>query len=183
MKKLVFLMAVTAMLGAGQTMAAKVDTKVDPFSTSRFYFGAGPNQNSLSNSVKSYHDDAQGFDVFVGYDLGLGFEQFKLMVEAGYFNSGEFERNATGLLFGRIFDPEVKSTWGAAVINFSPVRNLDLMVRAGYGRGDSDYDVDVKGRFGGVGAGYWFAKNVGARVTYTERDDIDSVSANVTFRF
>lgn len=184
MRKLILLVTAFSMLVAGQAMAAKVDTKVDPFSTSRFYFGAGPNQNSLSNDLKSFYDDAQGFDLFVGYDLGLGFEQFKLMVEAGYFSSGEFEPKAfVAFPVGPFFDLEVKSTWAAAVVNFSPVRNLDLMLRAGYGRGSSDGSLDVKGRLGGIGVGYWFHKNIGARVTYTERDDIDSISVNATFRF
>lgn len=176
MKKVFLLLVAAGTLISAPAMAAKVDTKVDDFSVSRFYMGAGLNKTELTDDPFGYYDDAQGFELFVGYDLGLGFEQFKLMVEAGYYNSGDFEGKNI-LLVTPDFD--VRSTWAAAVLNFTPVRNLDLMFRVGYGRGDSE----AKGGFGGVGAGYWFAKNFGARVTYTERDDLDTVAAYAMFRF
>lgn len=175
MKKTIMLLAVAGMLGAGQAMAAKADMKPDDFSTSRFYFGVGPTKNSPDASSV---DDANGFDVLVGYDLGMGFDQFKLMLEAGYFDSGDFEYTTVIPFFGPIKVKEsAESRWATAVLSFSPVKNLDLMVRAGYESGDNGAD----GAIGGAGVGYWFTRNIGARATFTKRDEIDSIGLSFLY--
>ncbi|MDH5633584.1 MAG: hypothetical protein OEZ10_11385 [Gammaproteobacteria bacterium] len=182
MKKVMMFLAMGGLLAAGSAMAANksnVDVKPDAFSASRLYFGAGPSQNRLKeNPFDIWEDEALGYEVFAGYDLGMGFDQFKLMVEAGIFNSGTFENTVFIAGIPVYPDLEIRSNWAAAVIDYSPVKNLDLMLRLGYGQGDQG----ARGRFGGVGVGYWFHKNIGARLTYTDRDDVESVSLNIMYR-
>ena len=175
MNKIIMLLAVAGMLGTGQAMAANADMKPDDFSASRFYFGIGPTKNSPDTSG---FDDANGFDVLVGYDLGMGFDQFKLMVEVGYFDSGDFEYTVLIPFFGPVSAKEsAESRWATAVVSFSPVKNLDLMLRAGYESGDNGAD----GAIGGVGVGYWFTRNIGARATFTVRDEIDSIGVSFLY--
>lgn len=150
-------------------MAADKKDNLKPaaFGIERFYFGAGVNQNSRSSN----YDDAQGFQVFAGYDLGINLKTIGLNVEAGYWDSGEFEHDLNPVL-----DEKMRGPWAAAVLVYRPMNNLDLFARAGYSSGDD------RGPMGGAGVGFWFTKNIGLRGELVVRDETDSIQANIVFQ-
>ena len=145
----------------------KDNLKPATFGIERFYFGAGVNQNSRAKN----YDDAQGFQVFAGYDLGINLKTIGLNLEAGYWDSGDFDSKISP-----VFDEKLRGPWASAVLLYRPMNNLDLFVRAGYSSGDD------RGPMGGAGAGFWFTKNIGMRAELVVRDETDSIQVNAVFQ-
>ena len=157
-------------LGAVFPAHAASDLKPDAFSVNNMYFGAGLNYNSFS--AKRISDESIGYQFLVGYDLGMRIDQLKLLVEVGYLNTGEFEDTYLGVPV----EETVKGGWGAAVFSYGFNRSFNALARVGYASGDES------GPMFGLGAGYWFTKNIALRGEFVVRDDVDSFQVNLLFR-
>lgn len=149
---------------------AASDLKPDAFSVGNMYFGGGLNYNSYSE--KGLSDKAVGYQFLVGYDIGMRVDQLKLLLEVGYLNTGEFEDTILGIPVKET----VKGGWGAAVVSYGFSSKFDVLGRVGYASGDES------GPIFGMGAGYWFTKNLALRGEVVVRDDVDSFQINVLFR-
>lgn len=136
------------------------------FKQDNFYAGAGINLNWASGV-----DEAVGAQIFVGYELDmLDAAPLALAVEAGYMDTGNFERR--GLRVG-----SASGLWTTAVASYRLNPALELLARLGLDLGDDD------GPMLGVGVGYAVSKELAVRGEYVVRDDIDSLQANVVLRF
>jgi len=159
MKKL--LMVLGLMLAAAQVSAAGVDAK-------KIYFGGGLGLNDAN-----FGDNAIGFQVFVGLPLPVKTESVKLSVEAGYMDSGNFEKNLG--IFGKV-KTKANGLWGTAVAELPLKDNLSVLGRIGLDIGDDD------GIMIGAGLGLKMAQNMDLRFEYVIRDTIDSLQVNLVIR-
>lgn len=138
--------------------------------------GGGLNQNSLSG-----WDSAMGFQFFGGLDLSSLVEvdpRFGLAAEVGYFDSGEFE-TTTSTFFGNstTLTMEASGLWTTAVASWSFTPEFYALGRAGLDFGDDD------GLMIGGGAGYRITDQLDVRGEMVMRDNIDSLQANILYRF
>lgn len=136
------------------------------------WIGGGLNQNSLSG-----WDSAMGFQFFGGLDLSslVGENSaFGLAAEVGYWDSGEFETSSAW--FGTI-TADASGLWTTAVASWSFTPEFYALGRAGLDFGDDD------GLMIGGGAGYRITDQLDVRGEMVMRDNIDSLQANVLYRF
>jgi hypothetical protein len=136
----------------------------------QMYIGGGLGMNSLSG-----FDDAMGFQIFGGYNLGnMGTPGLKTAVEVGYMDSGDFE---SSVCFPIIGCPKTSASglWATGVAGYAIGQQLDLIGRVGLDFGDDD------GLMLGVGLGYGMSKQMQIRGEYVIRDNVDSIQVNVTY--
>jgi len=139
------------------------------------WIGGGLNQNTLSG-----FDDASGYQFFGGLDLSSLVSQnsaFGLAAEVGYWDSGDFEDSYSVL--GITFTDEMSASglWTTAVASWSFTPEFYALGRAGLDFGDDD------GLMIGGGAGYRITDQLDVRGEMVMRDNIDSLQANVLYRF
>lgn len=158
-----------ALLTASPLAVAQSDISMDDA-----WIGGGLNLNSHSG-----WDDASGYQFFGG--LGLSGllnvnPAFGLGIEAGYWNSGEFEDDRSSGLAGT--DTwEAAGLWTTAVATWSFTPEFYALGRAGVDFGDDD------GLMIGGGAGFRLTEHLEARAELVIRDNIDSLQANALYRF
>jgi hypothetical protein len=135
------------------------------------YFGGGIGINDLSG-----YDDANGFQVFAGYDLDYRLGKASLAGEVGYMDSGDFEQDLVVPGFGRFgtVETDASGLWTTGVISL-PVGAVDLIGRAGLDFGDDD------GFMIGGGVGIDLSREWELRFEYVMRDNVDSLQANIVF--
>jgi hypothetical protein len=124
------------------------------------YGGAGLSLNSASG-----YDDATGYQFFLGYDL------------KGVKDSGDFDYEECFPGFCVSGSDSADGLWGTGVIFLPIAKQLDFIGRLGLDIGDDD------GIMFGVGVGYAIDKKIQLRGEYVIREDIDSLQANLAFRF
>lgn len=128
------------------------------FDRNNLYIGGGISLNSASGV-----DDEMGLQVFVGYELDMAdLDPIKLAVEVGYMDIDDY--NVSGL-------------WVTGVATYALDAQFRLLGRLGFDFGDDD------GLMVGAGLGYAFNRQVEVRGEYVVRDNIDSLQANVVYRF
>jgi hypothetical protein len=138
------------------------------FDLRRLFFGGGVSQNKISGA-----DDGTGLQVFGGYNFPRIARNFYVDAEAGYMDTGKFDRRTCG---GRPFcPPKANGPWAAGVARYLVVPNVELIGRAGLDAGDDD------GFLFGIGAGYIINKNLKLRLEFVARDNVDSLQFNAVF--
>lgn len=135
------------------------------FNQNNLYIGGGIGVNSVSG-----WDDAVGFQVFAGYEFDVAdIDPIELAVEVGYMDTGDFER-------GRL-ETSANGLWVTGVASYALNQQFSLLGRLGVDFGDDD------GLMVGVGVGYAVNRQVEVRGEYVVRDEVDSLQANVVYRF
>ncbi|MEX1080444.1 MAG: outer membrane beta-barrel protein [Halofilum sp. (in: g-proteobacteria)] len=159
----------TFALGACLLLAQPVAAQ--SLDTEDLYGGLGLSHNSVSGA-----DDAVGYQVFGGYAFDIdGLRPGTLAAEVGFYESGEFERHNTVGNQPREF--EADGVWANAVLGYPLDPQWRLLGRAGLDFGDDD------GLMIGAGVGYQASPDVELRGEIVERDNIESLQANVVFDF
>lgn len=134
-----------------------VNAEGSGINANNFYLGGGLGFNS----------GATGFQFFGGYDFDFIInEDISTAVELGYMDSGDFDN-----------DQDFKGLWVAAVESVPLSSKVDMLVRLGVDFGDDD------GILFGAGLQYKFNTKAAFRVEHVVRDHIDSLQANVLFKF
>ena len=170
--KFIFAAVAAAVLAASPALAAD---------EGGFYVGAGV--GSFGIDVGGFDGSDTGFKVFGGY----GFNQY-FGVDLEYLDGGTVE--------DRGFEIDV-SGFNASVTGAWPVtEQFDVFAKLGMLFWDADFDVPGEGSDSdsgedfswGVGAGYDFTDNLGARIEYQgfeieDTDTVDLISASVVWKF
>jgi len=151
-------MLVVALVATGFASAASAQG----FDQRRLFFGAGLGANSISGGAH-----ALGAQVFTGYNFREIAPKFSIDAEAGYMDSGKFEKD------GHTVSDSAKGLWATAVPRYMITPEVELLARVGYDFGDDD------GVMVGIGGGYIVNKNLKLRLEYVSRDHIDSIQFNL----
>ena len=155
MKKIVCLCALMSM---AMVPSFSVNAEGGGINANNFYLGGGLGFNS----------GATGFQLFGGYDFDFIInEDISTAVELGYMNTGDFDNN----------NEDFKGLWVAAVESVPLTSKVDMLVRLGVDFGDDD------GILFGAGLQYKFNTKAAFRVEHVVREHIDSLQANVLFKF
>ena len=159
------------MLAASQVSAEVTNTtgSTGEFDTKKIYFGGGLGLNDVPN-----RDGATGFQLFLGMPLPIKTDTVKIAVEAGYMDSGSFDKDGT------FFDPatshKANGLWGTVLASLPMKDNIDLIGRIGLDIGDDD------GVMIGAGVGFEMSNDIDLRIEYVMRDTIDSFQLNLVVR-
>lgn len=155
---------------SGPVLAQDGQTASQGFDQDNLYGGAGVSVNEFPES-----DDAIGHQIFGGYEFDIAqLDPATLSVEAGYFESGDFEDNTPP---DRGSETSADGVWTNAVISHPLAGSWNLLGRAGFDFGDDD------GFMAGIGLGYDLNTNFEVRGELVSRDDIDSLQANLVYHF
>jgi hypothetical protein len=146
-----------------------------PVAAQDFYAGFGLSNNSYTAEDSNF-DDAIGYQIFGGYDLGsvFGVEQLNLALEATYFDSGEFEQDTD---VGTVNIGSASGLALSAVLGFALTDNFSLTARGGYDLGDDD------GALLGLGAALRLNERISLGGELVGREHVDSLQVNMSFRF
>lgn len=160
MKRLVFLLVLMSLV-PNVNAEGTVNVK-------NFYVGGGLGFNSLPG-----YGSARGLQLFGGYgfDFKLN-EDISTAVEAGYMNTGDFDSYKGGNS-----NENAKGLWVAVLESVPLSSKTDMLVRLGFDFGDDD------GFLLGTGLQYKFNTKLGFRMEYIARQNINSLQANVLFKF
>ena len=160
MRKIVLLLTLMSLASSVNAEGA-IDTK-------RFYVGGGFGFNSLPA-----FGSARGLQIFGGYDFDFKLnEDISSAVEIGYMNSGDFDQYN-----GINSNDNAKGLWLSAVESVPLSSKTDMLVRLGFDFGDDD------GFLLGTGLQYKFNTKLAFRMEYIARQNINSLQANVLFKF
>jgi len=161
MKTSVTAVGLSLVLASGGAMA-------QGFQQQNLYAGGGVTLNSLSG-----YDDATGFQIFAGYNLGQHFNTgpFSIAAEVGYLSTGDFDNHSNRP------DTEHEGVWLTGVLGYALTERFQFIGRAGMDFGDDD------GPMFGLGAGYALSNNLELRGEYVARDNINSTQANLAYHF
>lgn len=167
MNKKIIALCVAIGFGSSSVLAA------EGIEQENLYLGGGININSVSD-----FDDATGFQFFAGYDLDMvDLGEVGMAVEVGYFDSGAFER--TVVIGGQSYtaSEDASGLWANAVFSYPFHPRANVLGRIGLDFGDDD------GAMFGFGVGYSMMKGFDLRGEYVIRENIDSLQANIVYRF
>ena len=160
MRKIVLLLTLMSLASSVNAEGA-IDTK-------RFYVGGGFGFNSLPA-----FGSARGLQIFGGYDFDFKLnDDISSAVEIGYMNSGDFDQHN-----GINSNDNAKGLWLSAVESVPLSSKTDMLVRLGFDFGDDD------GFLLGTGLQYKFNTKLAFRMEYIARQNINSLQANVLFKF
>ncbi len=164
MRKIIFLLALMFLV-SGANAEGTIDAK-------RIYVGGGLGFNSLPGV-----GSARGFQFLGGYEFNFKLnDDISTALEVGYMDSGDFD--AFFNTFGGInTDTSATGFWASAVESVPLSNKTDMLVRLGYDFGDDD------GLLLGAGMQYKFTTKVAMRMEYIARESINSLQANVLFKF
>jgi opacity protein-like surface antigen len=160
MRKTVLLLTLMSLASSVNAEGA-IDTK-------RLYAGGGFGFNSLPA-----FGSARGLQIFGGYDFDFKLnEDISTAVEIGYMNSGDFDQYN-----GINSNNNAKGLWAAVLESVPLSSKTDMLVRLGFDFGDDD------GFLLGTGLQYKFNTKLAFRMEYIARQNINSLQANVLFKF
>jgi len=130
--------------------------------------GSGVNANNIYlGGGLGFNSGANGFQFFGGYDFDFIInEDISTAVELGYMDTGDFGN-----------DTNAKGVWLAVVESVPLSSKTDMLVRLGVDFGDDD------GLMFGAGLQYKFNTKAAFRVEHVVRENINSLQANVLFKF
>lgn len=171
-------MCVLALLSAFTLPAAAQD----------FYVFAGAERNKIESEVDdlSISKNENGYGIGVGYRFNSTFA-----VELAYRDMLSISDGATYEDYEYLFDTDVRAYQASVVANYPLNNQMQIFGRLGVGRLDIDSSVyqnswgevtreqtsesETKALFG-VGVGYSFTDNLGARLEYSRFAKIDDVT-------
>lgn len=175
MKKTLALVGAVLSMASASVMAQKVELN-------DFYVGGG-----FSSNDRSGWDDATGYQVFVGFTvdkwLNFGLQDLSFSAELGYMDTGDFDRRAcwynSTAQRTQCWTSERSDSglWTSAVATYSVTPQFQLIGRIGVDFGDDD------GALLGAGVGYRLTDAFELRGEYVVRDKVDSLQANLVYRF
>ena len=147
---------------------AQAETQSQGVDAEQFYVGGGLGFNSLPGG-----GSATGFQIIGGYEFKTRLnDDIISALEIGYMDTGNFERiNSTTK-----FD-DVNGGWVAMVESVPLTRKAGMLARLGYDFGDDD------GLLLGTGLQYKFTTKIAMRMEYVARQHVNSLQANVLFKF
>jgi hypothetical protein len=161
--------AVTGLAAAALAAMSGSALAQDWYAGGQWYGGGGINTNSLSN-----FDDSVGFQAFGGYEFtNLETGAARISVEAGWFTSGDFERQLEPDV---TLETRARGLWAAGVVTYPIADRFHALGRLGIDFGDDD------GLLLGGGVGYHLNPNVDIRGEYVSRDNVRSLQANLVVR-
>jgi hypothetical protein len=142
--------------------------QAEELSADRLYLGGGFNFNDVSS-----RGSATGFQFFGGYEFKFKWnEDISTALEVGYMDSGNFDHYKA-----RNGNKDAKGVW-AAVLESVPLSNkTDMLVRLGYDFGNDD------GVLLGTGLQYKFDTKLAFRMEYVARQHVNSLQANLLYKF
>ena len=139
-----------------------------PIKADQIYVGAGLGFNSLPAA-----GSANGFQFIAGYEFQTKMNgDITSSVELGYMDSGDFDRYSSSAQVSA-----AKGLWAAYVGSVPLSSKTDMLARLGYDFGDDD------GVLLGTGMQYKFTTKVAMRMEYVARQNVNSLQANVLFKF
>ncbi len=148
--------------------AAMSSAQAEGLDAKRIYLGGGLGFNSLPG-----YGSATGFQFLAGYDFDFKLnDDISTALEVGYMDSGNFDRYK-----GPDSGKDTKGIWAAAVESVPLSSKTDMLVRLGYDFGEDD------GFLLGTGLQYKFDTKVAFRMEYVARQNVNSLQANVLFKF
>ncbi len=160
MRKIIFILALMSMVSSVNAEGV-VDAK-------RIYIGGGLGFNSLPG-----FGSARGFQFIGGYDFNFKLnEDISSALELGYMDTGSFSQYK-----GFNSNEDAKGLWLSMVESVPLSSKTDMLARLGYDFGDDD------GFFLGTGLQYKFNTKLALRMEYVARQNVNSLQANVLFKF
>lgn len=163
MKKVVYVLAL--MLSASNVYAEEAQ---GPIKADQIYIGAGLGFNSLPGA-----GGATGLQFLAGYEFQTKLnDDITSAVELGYMDSGDFDHYSSSAKVSA-----AKGLWLAYVGSVPLTNKTDVLARLGYDFGDDD------GVLLGTGIQYKFTTKVAMRMEYVARQNVNSLQANVLFKF
>lgn len=160
MKKVLFVLALMVLTS---TANAEVVIKTD-----QFYAGGGIGFNSLPAA-----GGARGFQLFGGYEFETkANDDITSAIELGYMDSGNFDQLSSSTKVDA-----AKGGWLAYLGSVPLTSKTDVLARVGFDFGDDD------GVLLGTGMQYKFTTKVAMRMEYVARQNVNSLQANVLFKF
>ncbi len=147
---------------------AQAETQAQGVDAKQFYIGGGLGFNSLPG-----YGSARGFQLMGGYEFKTKLnEDITSALEIGYMDTGNFKH------INNITKPDdVNGVWVAMLESVPLSRKTDMLVRLGFDFGDDD------GLLLGTGLQYKFTTKVAMRMEYIARQHVNSLQANVLFKF
>ena len=134
----------------------------------RIYVGGGLGFNSLAG-----FGSATGFQFIGGYEFASKMnDDITSSLEIGYMDSGDFDRYNSSTTANA-----AKGAWMAYVGSVPLTAKTDVLARLGFDFGDDD------GFLIGTGMQYKFTTKVAMRMEYVARQNVNSLQANVLFKF
>ena len=134
----------------------------------RIYVGGGLGFNSLAG-----FGSATGFQFIGGYEFATRInDDITSSLEIGYMDSGDFDRYNSSTTANA-----AKGAWMAYVGSVPLTAKTDVLARLGFDFGDDD------GFLLGTGMQYKFTTKVAMRMEYVARQNVNSLQANVLFKF
>ena len=149
-------------------MFVHVEAQAEGVDATQFFIGGGLGFNSLPGA-----GSATGFQLIGGYEFKTKLnEDITSALEIGYMDTGNFEHinNTTR-------SDDVSGVWVAMLESVPLTRKADMLARLGYDFGDDD------GLLLGTGLQYKFTTKVAMRMEYVARQHVNSLQANVLFKF
>lgn len=160
MRKIAFLLVL-------MSLASNVNAE-GPIDAKRVYLGGGLGFNNLPG-----FGSATGFQLFAGYEFDFKLnDDISTALELGYMDTGDFSQYK-----GFNSNEDVKGLWFAAVESVPLSSKTDMLVRLGFDFGDDD------GILLGTGLQYKFNTKLALRMEYVARQNVNSLQANVLFKF
>jgi opacity protein-like surface antigen len=146
---------------------AQAETQSQGVDAEQFYVGGGLGFNSLSGA------NATGFQIIGGYEFKTKLnDDITSALEIGYMDTGNFERYGS-----TSSGDDVNGAWFAWLGSVPLTRKAGMLARLGYDFGDDD------GLLLGTGMQYKFTTKVAMRMEYVARQHVNSLQANVLFKF
>lgn len=159
------------LIAAALVLAAAPAAAATGFDPQRLYFGGGISSNEVPRS-----DEGTGFQLFAGYRFGEISPAVNVDAEVGYMDTGNMDVRVGPPPFGAGGRARAKGLWATGLLRFGLGPQADLLARAGFDFGDDD------GLMAGVGVGFNLSRETQMRLEYVERDNVDSLQLNFTFR-
>ena len=139
-----------------------------PIKADQLYVGGGLGFNSLPAV-----GNATGFQFIGGYEFQTKLNgDITSAVELGYMDTGDFDRYNSSTNVSA-----AKGVWLAYVGSVPLSNKTDMLARVGFDFGDDD------GVLLGTGLQYKFTTKVAMRMEYVARQNVNSLQANVLFKF
>ncbi len=146
---------------------AQAETQSQGVDAAQFYVGGGLGFNSLSGA------SATGFQIFGAYEFKTKLnDDITSALEIGYMDTGNFDH-----INSSSSSDDVNGVWVAMLESVPLSRKADMLVRLGYDFGDDD------GLLLGTGLQYKFTTKIAMRMEYVARQHVNSLQANVLFKF
>ena len=146
---------------------AQAETQSQGVDAAQFYVGGGLGFNSGGGG------NATGFQIIGGYEFKTKLnDDITSALEIGYMDTSDFEN-----IDGNSSNRDVNGVWVAMLESVPLSRKADMLARLGYDFGDDD------GLLLGTGLQYKFTTKIAMRMEYVARQHVNSLQANVLFKF